>query len=53
VFVRTDGQRWEIEARLDSAEGRSTVRSSPDEASAITVAESRLDGRFTWNELTS
>jgi hypothetical protein len=51
VYVRTDGKRWEVEARLGGAEGRSTVWTHDDEAGALERARSWLDPRFTWTEL--
>ena len=42
VFIRTDGQLWEVEARTG---GRSEVHQCPGPASALILADAWLGGR--------
>jgi hypothetical protein len=51
VYVRTDGQQWEVEAQTGGAEGRSTVQQCPGQASAMILADAWLGGRSQWREL--
>jgi hypothetical protein len=52
VYIRTDGQRWDVEAQVGGAEGRSTVQQCPGRASAQILADAWLAGRTDWRELT-
>jgi hypothetical protein len=51
VYIRTDGQRWEVEAQAGGAEGRSRVQQCPGQASAVILAGAWLGGRSEWREL--
>jgi hypothetical protein len=51
VFIRTDGQRWEVEASVGGTEGRSTKQECPGEASALILAKAWLSGRSHWREM--
>ncbi|MBX6357168.1 MAG: hypothetical protein IRZ05_15110 [Micromonosporaceae bacterium] len=51
VFIRTDGVRWEVEARTGGAEGRSKVQQCPGQASAEILADAWLGGRPEWRQL--
>jgi hypothetical protein len=48
VFIRTDGQQWEVQARTG---GRSAVHQSPGPASAMILAHAWHGGRQGWREL--
>jgi hypothetical protein len=52
VYIRTDGQRWEVEAQTGGAvAGRSKVHPCPSRSSAEILADAWLDGRPEWREL--
>jgi hypothetical protein len=51
VFVRTDGQRWEVEAQVGGAEGRSKVQDCPGRSSAMILANAWLGGKPEWREM--
>jgi hypothetical protein len=51
VYIRTDGQRWEVEARTGGGAGRSKVHHCPGRASAEILADAWLGGRPEWREL--
>ncbi|GAB3970567.1 hypothetical protein GCM10027615_27400 [Plantactinospora veratri] len=51
VYIRTDGQRWEVEAQVGGAQGRSKVQQCPGEASARILADAWLGGRPGWREM--
>jgi hypothetical protein len=48
VFIRTDGQRWEVEARMGGEAGRSTVHQCPGLASAEILADAWMGGQRGW-----
>jgi len=52
VYIRTDGERWEVEAQVGGAEGRSKVQQCPGRASAHILANAWLAGRTDWREMT-
>jgi hypothetical protein len=51
VFIRTDGQRWEVVAQAGGTAGRSKLHRCPSRASAEILAEAWLGGRPEWREL--
>ena len=52
VYIRTDGQQWEVEARTGGSAGRSEVHHCPGQTSAEILAKAWLGGRPEWRELT-
>jgi hypothetical protein len=51
VYIRTDGERWEVEAQTGGCNGRSKVHPCPGRASAEILADAWLGGRPEWREL--
>ena len=51
VYIRTDGERWEVEAQAGGGAGRSKVHRCPGRASAEILAGAWLGGRPEWREL--
>lgn len=51
VFIRTDGQHWEVEARMGGASGQSTVHECPGLTSAEILADAWMGGRRGWQEV--
>jgi hypothetical protein len=51
VFIRTDGQRWQVVARMGGDSGRSTVHDCPGLASAEILANAWMGGRRGWQEV--
>jgi hypothetical protein len=51
VYLRTDGEGWEVVAQVGGAEGRSTVQECPSRAAALILANAYLGGHWTWREL--
>jgi hypothetical protein len=51
VYIRTDGQRWEVVAQTGGVGGRSKVQQCPGQSSAEILAGAWLGGRPEWREL--
>jgi hypothetical protein len=51
VYVRTDGQLWEVVAQVGGAQGRTKVQQCPGRASALILADAWLAGRPGWREM--
>jgi hypothetical protein len=51
VYIRTDGELWEVEAQAGGSSGRSTVQQCPGQASAVILARAWLGGRAEWREM--
>lgn len=51
MYIRSDGQHWEVEARVGGTEGRSKVQQCPGQTSAEILANAWLGGRPEWREL--
>jgi hypothetical protein len=51
VYIRTDGERWEVEAQTGGIAGRSKLHPCPGRASAEILAKAWLGGRPEWREL--
>jgi hypothetical protein len=48
VYLRTDGDVWEVEARAGGVAGRSQVHRCPGRQSAEILAEAWRGGRSGW-----
>jgi hypothetical protein len=54
LYVRTDGRRWEVEARIGGAEGRSRRQVCHNEDEALALARRWLAlGGSDWTDVTS
>jgi len=51
VYIRSDGEVWEVEAQTGGGEGRSKVHACPGRAAAQILAGAWLGGRSEWREL--
>ncbi|SCL54636.1 hypothetical protein GA0070608_1363 [Micromonospora peucetia] len=51
VYIRTDGQRWEVEAQTGGVAGRSKLHVCPSQTSAQILADAWLGVRPGWREL--
>ncbi|WP_319460521.1 hypothetical protein [Micromonospora sp. RTP1Z1] len=51
VYIRTDGQRWEVQAQIGGALGRSKVQECPSRGSASILAGAWRGGDPSWREL--
>jgi hypothetical protein len=51
IYIRTDGEVWEVQAQTGGATGRSTTHVCPGLASAEILADAWRGGRPGWREL--
>jgi hypothetical protein len=51
VYVRTDGDYWEVEAQMGGPEGKSKVQQCPGKASALILADAWRGSRWQWRKL--
>jgi hypothetical protein len=51
VYVRTDGELWEVEAQMGGPSGKSKVQSCPGKASALILADAWRGPRWQWRKL--
>lgn len=51
VYIRTDGQLWEVEAQAGGIAGRSRVQACPGRSSAEILASAWRGGNAAWREL--
>ena len=51
VFVRTDGELWEVEAQMGGPDGQSKVQQCPGKASALILADAWRGPRWQWRKL--
>ena len=51
VYVRTDGQLWEVEAQMGGKEGKSKVQQCPGKASALILADAWRGSRWQWRQI--
>lgn len=51
VYVRTDGEMWEVEAQMGGPDGRSKVQQCPGKASALILADAWRGPRWQWRKL--
>ncbi|KKK04716.1 hypothetical protein [Micromonospora sp. HK10] len=52
VYIRTDGQRWEVQAQIGGAQGRSKVLECTSRTSASILAGAWRGANPGWRELT-
>ncbi|MCW3839726.1 hypothetical protein ONA70_06405 [Micromonospora yasonensis] len=48
VYIRTDGESWEVEARAGGDAGRSKIHQCPGRQSAEILARAWMDGQSRW-----
>ena len=51
VYVRTDGEFWEVEAQMGGPQGKSKVQQCPGKASALILADAWRGPRWQWRKL--
>src|SRR3954468_24593863 len=51
VYVRTDGELWEVEAQMGGPSGKSKVQQCPGKASALILADAWRGPRWQWRKL--
>lgn len=51
VFIRTDGERWEVEARAGGGTGRSKVHHCPGRHSAEILAGAWMNADMQWQSM--
>ncbi|MER7443568.1 MULTISPECIES: hypothetical protein [Micromonospora] len=51
VYIRTDGQRWEVQAQIGGESGRSRVQECPSRAAATILADAWRGNHPAWREL--
>ena len=51
VYVRTDGECWEVEAQMGGPSGKSKVQQCPGKASALILADAWRGPRWQWRKL--
>ena len=51
VYVRTDGECWEVEAQMGGPQGKSKVQQCPGKASALILADAWRGPRWQWRKL--
>jgi hypothetical protein len=51
VYVRTDGEHWEVEAQMGGPEGKSKVQQCPGKASALILADAWRGSRWQWRRI--
>jgi hypothetical protein len=51
VYIRTDGRRWEVQAQIGGAQGRSEVLECATRSSASILADAWRAGASGWREL--
>ncbi|BFU41852.1 hypothetical protein KRMM14A1004_00890 [Krasilnikovia sp. MM14-A1004] len=51
VYVRTDGETWEVEAQMGGPSGKSKVQQCPGRASALILADAWRGPRWKWRQL--
>jgi hypothetical protein len=52
VYIRTDGDSWEVEARAGGGAGRSKIQECPGRQSAEILAQAWMAGRSRWQVAT-
>jgi hypothetical protein len=52
VYIRTDGERWEVEAQAGGGAGRSKVFQCPGRQSAEILAGAWMGGPTRWKLVT-
>jgi hypothetical protein len=51
VFIRSDGDRWEVMVQIGGVDGQSKVQECPGRASAAILAGAWRGGSYAWKEL--
>jgi hypothetical protein len=51
VYIRSDGESWEVEAQAGGAGGRSRVQQCPGQASAEILAKAWIGDSPGWREI--
>lgn len=51
VYIRTDGDKWEVMARIGGADGASRIQECPGRSSAVILAQAWRGGSTGWREL--
>jgi hypothetical protein len=51
VYIRTDGERWEVEAQTGGGQGRSKIHPCPSRAAAEILAKAWLGSKPGWRKL--
>ena len=51
VYIRTDGEAWEVQAQIGGASGRSRVQQCPSRAAAVILADAWRGGDPSWRGL--
>ncbi|MEV0214454.1 hypothetical protein [Micromonospora sp. NPDC050695] len=51
MYIRTDGQGWEVRAQIGGASGRERVQQCPSRASAAILADAWRGTHPSWQEL--
>jgi hypothetical protein len=51
VYVRSDGESWEVEARIGGVDGRSRVQRCPSLAAAMILASAWRGTGSEWREV--
>lgn len=51
VYIRSDGERWDVMAQIGGADGRSKVQECPSSAAAAILAAAWRGGSVGWREL--
>jgi hypothetical protein len=51
VYVRSDGEAWEVEAQIGGVNGRSRIQQCPSLAAAMILARAWRGGGPEWREV--
>ncbi|KWV33172.1 hypothetical protein AB0M91_25445 [Micromonospora rifamycinica] len=51
VYIRTDGEAWEVQAQIGGASGRSRVQQCPSRAAALILADAWRGSNPSWRGL--
>jgi hypothetical protein len=51
VYVRTDGETWEVQAMVGGTDGRSRVHRCPSKAAAEILAGAWMGGMTRWRKV--
>jgi hypothetical protein len=50
VFIRSDGDRWDVMVQIGGAAGRAQIQECPGRASAVILARAWRDPASAWRE---
>ncbi|MEU9507870.1 hypothetical protein AB0D32_16525 [Micromonospora sp. NPDC048170] len=51
VYIRTDGQRWDVQVQIGGESGRSRVQECPGRTSAVILAGAWRGNHPSWREV--